>query len=168
PLPDKWALGEAGGLFVDARDHVWLLQRPGTLYPFEKAATLDPPTADCCYPAPPVIEFDSQGKVVRAWGGPGQGYDWPRVEHGIAVDHQGNVWIGGSATRPGPNGEPPDGMLLKFSPEGKLLLQVGKAGASKGSADTTQLSGVADMAFDAAANEVFVADGYGNHRKIGR
>ncbi|HWK73439.1 MAG TPA: hypothetical protein VNQ81_04150 [Povalibacter sp.] len=166
PLPNKWALGEMGGLYVDSRDHVWVVQRPGTLLPFEKAAALDPPSASCCYPAPPVIEFDPQGNVVQAWGGPGKGYDWPTVEHGITVDHKGNVWIGGSSTRPGRNGEPPDGMVLKFSREGKFLMQIGHAGPSKGSLDTTQLSGVADIAVDPETNEAYVADGYGNHRIV--
>jgi DNA-binding beta-propeller fold protein YncE len=166
PLPHQWALGEMGGLFVDSRDHVWVVQRPGTLLSFEKAAALDPPTASCCYPAPPVIEFDPQGNVVQAWGGPGAGYDWPTTEHGIFVDHKGNVWVGGSSTRPGKNGEPADGMLLKFSPQGKFLLQIGHAGPSKGSLDTTQLSGVADMVVDPSSNEIYVADGYGNHRIV--
>src|ERR1700691_4503402 len=166
PLPDNWALGELGGLFVDSHDNVWIIQRPGTLTPWEKAAALGPPTAECCVPAPPVIEFDPQGKVIRSWGGPGKGYDWPQVEHGITVDYKGNVWVGGSATRPGKNGEPPDGMLLKFSAEGKFLLQIGRAGSGKGSLDQTQRYGAADVAVDPQTNEAFVADGYGNHRII--
>jgi hypothetical protein len=166
PLPDNWALGELGGLFVDSHDNVWIIQRPGTLTPWEKAAAVVPPTAECCVPAPPVIEFDPQGKVIRSWGGPGKGYDWPQVEHGITVDYKGNVWVGGSATRPGKNGEPPDGMLLKFSADGKFLLQIGHAGSGKGSLDQTQLYGAADVAVDPQTNEAFVADGYGNHRII--
>jgi len=166
PLPNNWALGELGGLFVDSHDNVWIIQRPGTLLSYEKAAALVPPTAECCVPAPPVIEFDPQGNVVRSWGGPGNGYDWPQIEHGITVDYKGNVWIGGSATRPGKDGEPPDGMLLKFSPEGKFLLQIGHAGPAKGSLDHTQLFGAADVAVDPQTNEAFVADGYGNHRVI--
>src|SRR5580698_8609891 len=166
PLPNKWALGELGGLCVATHDNVWIVQRPSTLVPFEKAAALEPPTAECCVPAPPVIEFDPKGNVLRSWGGTGKGYDWPRTEHGITVDYKGNVWIGGSATYPGKNGEPPDGMLLKFSPDGKLLLQIGHPGPSKGSLSQDQLSGVADVAVDPQTNEVFVADGYGNHRII--
>jgi hypothetical protein len=166
PLPHDWAIGELGGLFVDTHDNVWIVQRPSTLLPFEKAAALDPPTAECCVPAPPVIEFDAAGNVVRSWGGPGKGYDWPQTEHGITVDYKGNVWIGGSATRPGKDGALADGMLLKFSPEGKFLLQIGHAGPAKGSLDQSQLSGVADVAVDPQTNEVFVADGYGNHRII--
>jgi NHL repeat len=166
PLPGKWALGELGGLFVDSHDDVWIIQRPGTLVPYEKAAAMDPPTAQCCVPAPPVIEFDPQGNVIQSWGGPSKGYDWPQTEHGITVDYKGNVWVGGSATRSGKNGEPADGMLLKFSPDGKFLLQIGHAGPSKGSLSQDQLSGVADVAVDPQTNEVFVADGYGNHRII--
>jgi len=166
PLPNKWTFGEMGGMFVDANDHVWIVQRPGTLFPWEKAAALDPPTGRCCVPAPPVMEFDPQGNLVQAWGGPGKGYEWPSTEHGILVDHKGNVWVGGSSTRPGANGEPVDGMLLKFSRDGKFLMQIGHAGPSKGSLDSTQLSGVADIAIDPSSNEVFVADGYGNHRII--
>nr|WP_298725020.1 hypothetical protein [uncultured Steroidobacter sp.] len=166
PLPNKWTFGELGGMFVDANDHVWIVQRPGTLFPWEKAAALDPPTGRCCVPAPPVMEFDPQGNLVQAWGGPGKGYQWPTTEHGILVDHKGNVWVGGSSTRPGANGEPADGMLLKFTHDGKFLMQIGHAGPSKGSLDSTQLSGVADIAIDPSSNEVFVADGYGNHRII--
>ncbi|WP_129778256.1 NHL repeat-containing protein [Peristeroidobacter soli] len=166
PLPNKWTFGEMGGMFVDANDHVWVVQRPGTLFPWEKAAALDPPTGRCCVPAPPVMEFDPQGNLVQAWGGPGKGYEWPSTEHGILVDHKGNVWVGGSSTRPGPKGEPPDGMLLKFTHDGKFLMQIGHAGASKGSLDSSQLAGVADIAIDPSSNEIFVADGYGNHRII--
>ncbi len=166
PLPNNWALGAIGGIFVDSRDHVWVVQRPGTLFPWERGAAASPPRSSCCFPAPPVIEFDQDGNVVRAWGGPGDGYDWPAVEHGISVDHKGNVWIGGSSTREGSNGEPPDGMVLKFTADGKLLMQIGGAGPSKGSLDPSQLSGAADIAVHPATNEAFIADGYGNHRVI--
>lgn len=166
PLPNQWALGWVDGIFVDARDHVWVLTSPQVLQSWVKGATLDPPGAKCCVPAPHVIEFDAEGNVVRSWSGPGKGYDWPSAEHGIYVDYQGNVWIGGSQTRPGQDGSPPDGMVLKFSPDGKFLLQIGGRGPSKGSLDPTQLSGAAAVAVDPEHNEVYVADGYGNHRVI--
>jgi hypothetical protein len=166
PLPNNWAMGEIGGMEVDDRDHVWVIQRPRTLAPWEVGAAADPPRSECCVAAPPVIEFDPQGKVVRSWGGPGEGYEWPMVEHGISVDHKGNVWVGGSSTRVGPNGEPPDGMVLKFTADGEFLMQIGSAGASGGSLDPEQLSGAADIAVHAPTNEVFIADGYGNHRVI--
>jgi DNA-binding beta-propeller fold protein YncE len=151
-------------MFIDDKDHVWIINRPSTLFPWEKAAALNPPTAGCCIPAPPVIEFDPDGNIVQAWGGPGQGYDWPTTEHGIAVDPKGNVWLAGSNTRDNKLG-PADGEVLKFSHDGKFLMQIGHHGIPpKGSLDQTQVYGAADMAFDAAANEVYVADGYGNHR----
>jgi DNA-binding beta-propeller fold protein YncE len=122
--------------------------------------------AECCVAAPPVLVFNQAGDVIRSWGGKGEGYDWPSIEHGIAIDAKGNVWIGGSATRAGRDGSPADGQILKFTPEGKFLMQIGHAGPAKGSLDTGQLSGPSDMAFDEKANEVYVSDGYGNHRII--
>lgn len=163
PLPNKWALGELGGMFIDAQDHVWIYNRPNTLFPWEKAAAANPPTAECCIPAPPVIEFSPAGDVLRSWGGPGEGYEWPSTEHGIVVDSKGNVWLAGSQTREF-QGRPADGQLLKFTGDGKFLMQIGHAGPSKGSTAEDQLSGAAGMALDEAANEIYVADGYGNHR----
>ena len=85
PLPNNWALGQVAGVAVDERDHVWIIQRPRSLTRGEKLAEPKPPIAECCIPAPPVIEFDPEGNVVQAWGGPGQGFDWPKQEHGIRV-----------------------------------------------------------------------------------
>src|SRR6202165_1306222 len=78
PLPNNWILGQVAGIAVDAQDHVWIIQRPRTLTDDEKGAPLDPPRNKCCAPAPPVIEFDRDGNVVQAWGGPGAGYEWPK------------------------------------------------------------------------------------------
>src|ERR1019366_8348856 len=90
PLPNKWAIGQVSGIALGAQDHVWILHRPSTLAKDEIFASTNPPSAECCISAPPVIEFDAAGKVVRAWGGPGQGYDWPLLEHGLFVDYKGN------------------------------------------------------------------------------
>src|SRR5256885_261337 len=92
-LPNNWILGQVSGIAVDADDHVWLLQRPGSLTEDEKGAALKPPQSKCCLPAPPVLEFDADGKLLRAWGGPGNGYDWPGNQHRIHVDAKGLVWI---------------------------------------------------------------------------
>lgn len=166
PLPNNWVLGELGGLFVDAQDLVWIYHRPRTLTPRELSAARTPPASRCCIPAPPVIAFDQQGNVVHAWGGPGEGYDWPATEHGITVDHQGNVWLGGSATRAAPDRQP-DGMVLKFTREGRFLMQIGGPGRpGSGSDDRQQLFGAAGIAVEPRSNEVFIADGYGNHRVI--
>lgn len=170
PLPNKWALGLINGIHVDAKNHLWLYHSPELVPKYALGAAQTPPTGKCCVAAPAIIEFDEAGNVLRAWGGPEdakkQGYDWPSAGHGLYVDYKGNIWIGGSQTRPGENGSEPDGMYLKFSPDGKFLLQIGGRGPSKGSLDTTQLSGAASVDVDPATNEAFIADGYGNHRVI--
>ncbi len=158
PLPNNWILGQVSGIATDAEDHVWLLQRPASLSEDERGATLNPPHSRCCVPAPPVLEFDGAGKLLRSWGGPGAGYDWPGNEHGIHVDAQGYVWITGNG--------PQDGQVLKFTRDGKFVLQIGKVGAQTGSADTTRLGQAAGVEVDAAAREVYVADGYYNKRVI--
>jgi DNA-binding beta-propeller fold protein YncE len=158
PLPNNWTLGQVAGVAVDARDHVWLIHRPRTLIDEEKGAALSPPRAKCCVAAPPVIEFDSEGNLLRAWGGPGQGYEWFENEHGITIDHQGNVWVGGN--------DPKDHQLIKFTPDGKFLMQVGRAGQTGGSNSTTLLGRPAHMEIDARTNELYIADGYGNKRVI--
>jgi DNA-binding beta-propeller fold protein YncE len=157
-LPNNWLMGQAAGVAVDAQDHIWIIHRPKTLTDDEKAATFSPPRAKCCVPAPPVLEFDSDGNLLKAWGGPGQGYDWFENEHGIEVDYKGFVWLGGNGNN--------DGHVLKFTQDGKFVLQIGKPGPQTGSADVTRLGRPADTEVDPATNEVFIADGYGNHRVI--
>src|SRR5687767_14350457 len=131
PLPNNWILGQVSGLTVDSRDHVWILHRPRTLTAREAGAVQTPSISQCCVPAPPVIELDAQGNVVRSWGGPGRGHHWPESEHTIHVDHKGNVWIGSNDRK--------DQVVLKFSADGKLLLQIGQPGKTAGSNDTTLL-----------------------------
>ena len=157
-LPGNWQFGAVAGVAVDDRDHVWIIHRPGSFTDDERAASFDPPRAVCCVPAPSIVEFDSGGNVLRSWGMPGSGYDFPKREHGIHVDPQGNVWIAGNHDL--------DHQVLKFSADGKFLLQIGKAGQTGGSNDTTLLGKPAHMEVDAAANELYVADGYGNRRVI--
>jgi len=166
PLPNNWTFGLVGGIFVDSRDHVYIYHSPSLAPRHALSAAATPKRGKCCIAAPHVVEFDKAGNVVRTFGGPGEGYDWPSSEHGLYVDYKGNVWLGGSQTRPGQKGEPADGMVLKFSPEGKFLMQIGGRGPSKGSTDATQLSGAANFFVDPADNEVYIADGYGNHRVI--
>jgi hypothetical protein len=162
PLPNHWVMGETIGVSVDAEGHIWVLHRPTSLEPNELHATTNPPMARCCAPAPPVLEFDQAGNLLRHWGGPGAGYDWPQRNHGITVDYKGNVWIGGND-----QGVPShDHMLLKFTREGKFLMQIGKPSQSKGSDDTENLRLPAKTFVDPKTNELYVADGYGNHRVI--
>lgn len=187
PLPNHWILGQTIGVSVDAQDHVWIIHRAGSLEPGELHATTNPRTAMCCAPAPPVLEFDQAGNLIAHWGGPGSGYDWPESNHGITVDYKGNVWIGGNG-----RGQPPasrgqqggqagvldesqtagtqgyfnDSMVLKFTKTGQFLMQIGKPGQSRGSNDVDNLRLPAKTFIDKVANEVYVADGYGNHRVI--
>ena len=168
PLPNQWALGLINGIHVDGNNHLWMFHSPELVPKYARGAAQVPPTGKCCVPAPAIIEFDEQGNVLRAWGGPEQakGYDWPSAGHGLYVDYKGNIWIGGSQTRVGADGSPPDGMYLKFDPNGKFLLQIGGRGPSKGSLDPSQLSGAAAVDVDPETNEAFIADGCGNHRVI--
>jgi hypothetical protein len=157
PLPNNWIMGQVAGVDVDADDHVWIVQRPRTLSAREIGAAQDPPISKCCYPAPPVLEFDQSGNLLRAWGGPGAGYEWPRSEHGIHVV-DGFVWLAG-------NGEG-DAQVLKFTLDGAFVLQIGRADRGTGSNDLDDLGRPADMFVDVEAEEVYVADGYGNRRVI--
>ena len=160
PLPENWAIGAIGGIAVDRQDHVYVAQRPSSLRGNERftGAADTPPKAECCVPAPPILEFDQSGALIRSWGGPGRGYDWPQIEHGLFVDHKDQVWIAG-------NGEN-DAHLLKFTRDGKFLQQFGMPGARGGSADTRNLGQPANLTVDPASNEVYIADGYRNRRVI--
>src|SRR5688500_16030587 len=93
PLPNHWVTGSTIGLSVDAQDNVWTIHRPGSVEDNLKAADIkvgDRVIGECCKVAPPVLVYDQAGKLIKSWGGPGQGYDWPESNHGITVDHKGN------------------------------------------------------------------------------
>ena len=173
PLPNHWILGSAIGVWVDADDHIWIIHRSSaTLGNNEKP--LEMGTGECCAGAPPVLEFDQAGNLLRHWGGPGAGYEWPDSNHGIFIDHKGNVWIGGNGG--------PDSHVLKFTKDGKFLMQSGKKGARRkagataggnegdvagfvgGSNDEVSFGRVAKIFVDAKANEAYIADGYLNKR----
>ena len=202
PLPNHWLLGSATGVAVDSHDHIFVINNPNSFNQrTEVGAATTPPTGNCCFPAPPVLEFDQAGNLVGHWGGPGQGYDWPTSPSGIAIDDKDNVWIGGRGVM--------DGQVLEFTHDGKFLMQIGKpvgpatarppagryramaaAGAPLrrlGAVPVVEAVAVgagagrwrnrratvpamesfgapARFSFDAAANEVFVADGYRNRR----
>jgi len=156
-LPNNWILGQVGGLTVDQQGHVWVLQRPRTVPEVALGLAANPPTTACCTTAPAVLEFGADGKVMRSWGGPGFVADWPDTEHGIHVDGDGNVWITGNGRT--------DRLVIKFSPEGKQLLTIGKkSDAPLNNQDTSMLGRPSGLAVDDAAHEVFIADGYLNSR----
>ena len=161
-LPDDWLIGEVAGIAVDMNDHIWLIHRPRTLNADEAGLAQDPPLSQCCNPAPPVLKFDADGNLLDNWGDAGgyqgEGYEWPASEHGIFVDHLGNVWIAGNG--------PDDHQVLKFSGDGTFLMQIGQAGRTEGSNNTEFLGRPADMEVDPETNELYIADGYLNKRVI--
>jgi len=181
PLPNHWVLGSVTGVAVDSRDHVWIIHRGAdSLANNEKGGILNPPTG-CCVPAPQVLEFDPAGNLVSHWGGPGEGFEWPQSPGGIAIDGAGNIWIaaaGQPESRPGasaaaPGGarpaaapRPQDAHVLKFSRTGEFKLQIGHAGKPEGSNSTTSLNRPAGVLVDSTAKELYVADGFANHRVV--
>ena len=181
PLPNHWVTGSTIGLSIDAQDRVWTIHRPNTVEDNFKAADItvgdergrDPealpgaageqvppgtPIGTCCSVAPPVLVYDQAGNLVKSWGGPGKGYDWPDSNHGITVDHDGNVWLAGNGDK--------DTQVLKFSGAGQFLFQIGKHGVHNGSNDIENFWKPTKVFVDAATNEAYVGDGYGNRRVI--
>jgi hypothetical protein len=157
-VPPQWKVGDVSSFTADADGNIWLLHRPRTLK-----------GDDLKKAAPPVMVFDPGGNFIKAWGGDGEGYEWPQREHGIYIDYKGFVWLGGNNC-PGnglENLKPvADDQLLKFTQDGKLVMQIGRSNQSKGNADTVNLHRPADEQVYPPTNELFVADGYGNHRII--
>jgi DNA-binding beta-propeller fold protein YncE len=155
-IPNNWVLGEVSSIAVDSRDHIWVLHRPRSI-----------PEAQRSQAAPPVLEFDTAGKLLGSWGGSADGYDWPEREHGIFVDAKGFVWISGNGGWPRPSAPGSgDDMILKFTTAGKLVLQIGRRGQSKGNTDTVNVHEPADVFVHGPTNELYVADGYGNQRVV--
>jgi DNA-binding beta-propeller fold protein YncE len=195
PFADQsWVLGSITGVTVDSQNHVWVVHRGGdSLETNEKGMMLTPPSAGlCCRAAPFVLEFDQKGTLVSNWGGPGQGYNWPQSPGSLAVDARGNVWITAAGLEPpattpargrgdavvgeapapapgrgrgGPPPGPADAHVLKFTPVGTFLLQIGTPGKMDGPDSQATLNRPSAVAFDAAANELFVAD-TGNRRIV--
>ena len=157
PLPGETLLGMTIGASVDAEDNLWVVHRGApTLHNNEKGAQLNPPTADCCKAAAPVLAFNSKGDQIYAWGAPGAGYEWPESMHGVFVDSKGNVWLGGNGAK--------DAQILKFTKDGKFLAQSGHQGKNAGSNDPENFGRVAQIYIDPKTNEGYVADGYRNRR----
>jgi DNA-binding beta-propeller fold protein YncE len=143
-IPNGWVMGQVSSAACDDQGNIWVLQRPSTVRPGQKTG-------------PPVMVFDQAGNYIKGWGGPGDGYDWPQTEHGIFVDYKGFVWIGGSGN---------DDQILKFTKDGKFVMQIGHGGKKKTNQDTEDFWEPADVFVYPKTNELFVADGYRNKRVI--
>jgi len=150
-LPENWVTGQVSGVCVDGRDHVFIVNRNN----------ITAKEAEVSRQAPPFIEFDTDGKVVNSFG------DWktaPNTTHGCIIDHENNFWTAGNG----------DGIIQKYSHDGKLMMQIGKRGVVDTSDGTlggramnsshTQFNMPSDIAVDPENGDVYVSDGYGNSR----
>jgi hypothetical protein len=171
PLPNNWLIGQVGGLAVDKHDHIWISQRPRSLTDDEKGAVPNLPTRAeprslCCKPAPSIMEFDSDGNLLQAWGGPedpgkcvAPACFWPTNEHGIFVDDEDHVWLSGAG--------PTDRMVLEFSRGGKFLMMIRGSGSQNAdSASRSTVGRAAGIFVDSSNKQVLVADGYLNSRVV--
>ena len=159
PLPERWVTGEIGGVCIDSQDHVFVVQRVsdvGGMDGHVEGLTGDELNAGQA--APPVLEFDKDGKIVNSWG---DAKILPKDLHGCAVDTDGHVWLDGSE----------DGILQEYSHDGKeMLLQIGKKGvfdSSDGTVNGTPLNAnpaqffrVSEVGFDPHNGDIYVADGH--------
>jgi hypothetical protein len=152
-LPNNWVLNNVTKVSADRNDNIYILHRPRQTPAGRERA-------------PSVVVVDANGKFIRAWGGPAQGYDWPDVEHNVFVDHNDNVYISGSSPGGGSTSQISDDVILKFTAEGKFLRQFGGLNRVTGSHDTTAVNKPGDFYVWPKTNELFVADGYGNRRVL--
>ena len=163
PLPDRWVTGEMGGVCVDSQDHVFIAQRVNDVGGMDghlEGLTNDELNAGQA--APPIIEFNAEGKVVNSWGNL---TILPKDLHGCAIDRDGHVWLDGSE----------DGIIQEYSHDGsELLLQIGKRGVFDSSdgtvngtplnSSTSQFFRVSEIAFDPHNGDIYVADGHAKGR----
>ena len=170
PLPHNWLTGNIGAMTIDSQNHIWVVQRPGSTTDLSERYGLEG-LGECCFPAPPVMEFDPEGNLIQAWGpihddqgellgdqvwGPHPDVAWPLNEHGIFVDHKDTVWV--------VNQRDPS-QLMRFTRDGTFLMRIGQEEATS-SNDPVNLAGPTGIVVDAGTNEVFVADGYRNRRVV--
>ena len=169
-LPKNMIIGDPGGVAVDSHDHVWIIHRQRAVNPEFLGLTKDPPTSVCCSYAPAVVELDADGNYIQGWGGPksptadAAKYEWPEGEHGITVDHKDNVWICGYVKNAETSKD--DNQCIKFTKDGKFLMQIGRSSQSKGSLDTENLNHATKVWVWPKTNEAFISDGYVNRRVI--
>lgn len=212
PLPHHWMMGDVGGIAIDRHDHIWVYHRPRSLSSVdsgmqgvagknEKGEPISPlgfsrpfgQINGCCMPAPSVLEFDKDGNLLQAWGGPGDpgflenkcrqdlGCYWPAREHGIYVDQNDFVYLSGNGQARNLHGQYPwapdfgnDSEILKLKADGTFVFQIGTAGAKGPNSNDTDggVNGTpepfwaADMVVDPKTNLLYIADGYGNRRVL--
>ncbi len=151
PLPDRWVIGRTGSICSDAHDHLVVTNR----------RDITAEEAETSLQAPSILIFDRAGTLTDSWG---DSNTVPGVIHGCFVDHENNIWVTGNG----------DGIVQKWSHDGKLLLQIGKRGVfdtsdgtAKGerlNAGRAQFFNPAGVVVDPSNGDIYVADGYGNRR----
>ena len=172
PLPNNWVMNEVHGVYVDKNDHIWLYIRVSQPVqdnpPFNNADSPGARDKATRKMSPPVLEFDTDGNLLQAWGGPNSvppGVRWADKERTIVVDSKGDVYLSGST--------PGDG-LLKFTNDGKFIRDYGHRGPvverkdQKMDNQQTDIwpTGAAGLALDEPADEMYIADGYLNRRLL--
>ncbi len=150
-LPEGRAWGSTSAVEID---------KDGTsIWVFERCTQNSCTTSDL----PAILKFDASGKLVLAFGA-----GLFISPHGIDVDHEGNVWVTDcactgvrprptdSAAAAGPSGPLKGHQVFKFSPDGKLLMTLGKAGGSREPEHFWQPNDV----LVAPNGDIFVAEGH--------
>lgn len=169
PLEYPYILGPVSGVDIAPDGNILIVHHDAGFNSINEINSVTG-TGTCCTPAPKVIEYAPDGRIIRQWGGEGNGYEWPAAAHGVAVDPEGNVWIGGGVAVVGGSfgrggTEVIDSHILKFTRDGQHIATFGTPGQGAANAHSpTAFAGAARFAFDADANEVYVADGYANRR----
>lgn len=119
PLPNNWLIQAVPVMVTDHDDHIWVLSRSRDLKPDESMAAVTPPRGDCCAAAPEILQFDTDGNLLSAWGGPDHHPLWPSNPHTVVVDREHNVWVSGRGRGDG---------ILKFTREGDFIWDFGHRG----------------------------------------
>jgi len=153
-MPANFRAPFVSGITIDPQGNAWLTTRPARAQADEAKVV-----------GPPIMIFDPNGNYIRGWGGPGAGYQWPASEHNIFLDYKGFVWVSGDSCR-GQTSPVDDDQVLKFTQDGKFVMQIGHSDAGKDDNDTENFRRPPNVQVSAKTNELFVADGYGNHRII--
>ncbi len=159
-IPEGRYLGPVTGLAIAPNGHIWICHltkqlewgSPESLWR-DKARL------------PPVVEFDADGNFIQAWGGPDHlpridgRPQWLQNEETVSIDDEGAIWIFGA-------NKSYDHAVQRFSPDGKLLLRIGKFGEAGDDNSRDRLGCATDCWHDVKRREVFITDGYVNHRVV--
>jgi hypothetical protein len=162
-LPNKWSMQQVVDIYIDKEDHVWAINRPDDARPDELGAATTPVRTECCVIGPEILEFDTDGNVLRAWGSKDYVPGWPVRLQTIGVDRDENVWLSGTA--------PGDG-IIKFTKDGKFLWDFGHRGPKVAASEVKENNqqtetfppGIAAFDFDEDAREIIIPDGFLNKR----